>query len=272
MKTCLKKPLIIALLLFVSAPSLYAQRDTIFFIARTKTACFVKEIDPDVIVYTLRGEDVINTVYRNTVQKIRFRNGRVQVFTEIKAYKHVEGLKDYENVSVTTDENNVQGLYKLGDLSTRATKGAEKRLKMQAALMGANVIYIVNQNTNTSADPDDATLFPYVTAQAYTSTVPDADKFKKLIGSRTDYAAKQTYALWGNANNVSAENSYRRFTIKNVNNDDGIISIEGKLKDEKDVSVFQLTGFNDDAFSISYSKENTVYNVVVSMEKVTFLN
>jgi len=46
--------------------------DTIV-INNQKTACSVKEITPDAVKYTYPNEDVINSVFKNTVQKIIFR-------------------------------------------------------------------------------------------------------------------------------------------------------------------------------------------------------
>ncbi len=56
-----------------------AQMDTVV-LNNEKIACSVKEITPDAIKYTLPGEDIMNSVYKNTVQKIIFKSGRVQIF------------------------------------------------------------------------------------------------------------------------------------------------------------------------------------------------
>lgn len=268
MKSSMQKLLIIFSLLFAVTPSLYAQRDTIFFVIQPKVACFVKEVDPDVIVYTYPGETVINTVYRNTVQKIKFRNGRVQIFSKAKNYLNVNGINDYDNVAITSDESDLLGLDKIGTVSSKLSGGNDKiykRLKIQAAMLGANVIYIHDQ----SASNEDDNYF--LTATAYSSTLLDMYKFKQLIGNRTGYVARQTNIFAATYNEISADVSYRHFIIKNITSENGIINITGSLKDEDNVTTFQLVNFNKDEFDIAYQKAGTTYNVMVTMENVNFV-
>src|ERR1700733_8760340 len=121
-------------LTFLSA-SCFAQMDTVF-LNNQKIACSVKEITPDAIKYTFPGEDLINSVYKNTVQKIVFKSGRVQTFAEATSYKSITGVSDFDNVSITSIESKVRGLYKLGDVSAKA-KGttvysSQERVKERA--------------------------------------------------------------------------------------------------------------------------------------------
>jgi hypothetical protein len=97
----------------------FAQVDTVVS-NNQKIACSIKEVTPDAVKYTYPGEDVINTIYKNTVQKIIFKSGRVQTFAESTSYKSVQSVMDYNNVTITTIENEVKGLYKLGDVSSKA--------------------------------------------------------------------------------------------------------------------------------------------------------
>jgi len=146
------------LLLLFSILRSYAQTDTIM-INNQKIACSVKEITPDAVKYTYPNEDLINTVYKNTVQKIIFKSGRMQTFAEATSYKTINSVSDYNSVTITSVESEVRGLFKIADVSSKA-KGttvysnqervkdrAYRKMKIQAAMFGANVVYLTNQRT-----------------------------------------------------------------------------------------------------------------------------
>jgi len=124
-----------------------------------KIACSVKEITPDAIKYTYPGEDVINSVFKNTVQKVIFKSGRIQTFAEATSYKEITNVMDFDKVTITSVESEVRGLFKLGDVSSKA-KGttvysnqervkdrAYRKMKIQAGMLGANIVYLTNQRT-----------------------------------------------------------------------------------------------------------------------------
>src|SRR5471030_2380529 len=106
-KSTLTKFVVIALLLITATIRSNAQVDTVI-VNNQKIACSVKEITPDAVKYTYPGEDVINSVYKNTVQKIIFKSGRVQTFAEATSYKAITGVSDFDNVSITSIESEVR--------------------------------------------------------------------------------------------------------------------------------------------------------------------
>ncbi len=271
--------LVAALMTFV-ATSCFAQMDTVV-VNNEKIACTVKEITPDAIKYTFPGEDVINSVYKNTVQKIIFKSGRVQTFAESTSYKSISSVMEYDNVSITSVESEVRGLYKLGDVSSKA-KGttvysnqekvkdrAYRKIKIQAAMFGANIVYLSNQRTEGnkygSYYTSGSTAETNLTGIAYSNTLPDYDKFKKLVGTKTNFSAMQIYKLGASDSDVSQDAVNKSFTINNVINDNGIVFIEGLLQGEKNINRFQLANFTENSFSIAYKDKGTAYNVVVGL-------
>jgi hypothetical protein len=250
--------------------------DTVY-LNNQKIACNVKEITPDAIKYTFPGEEVLNSVYKNTVQKIVFKSGRVQTFAEATSYRSINGVMDFDKVTITSVESEVRGLYKISDVSSKA-KGtttfsnqervkdrAFRKIKIQAAMFGANIIYLSNQRTegNKYGYYNSSTAETNLTGIAYSNTLPDYDAFKKLIGSRTDFMAIQKYELGGSDTDVSQDVINKPFKIVNITNENGIILIEGDLKSESDNHSFQLASFNENSFSFAYRHKGTAYNIVV---------
>jgi hypothetical protein len=268
------------LLIIGTLSSGYAQSDTVV-INNQKVACTVKEITPDAVKYTFPGEDLINTVYKNTVQKIIFKSGRVQTFAEATSYKSVNGVMDFDKVTITSVESEVKGLYKIGDVSSKA-KGttvysnqervkdrAYRKMKIQAAMFGANVVYLTNQRTEGnkygSSYTSGSTAETNLTGIAYSNSLPDFDQFKKVIGNRATLLAIQKFELGASDSDVSQDNIKKVFTVTNTANDNGIIYIEGNLQGEKNVSRFQLVNFNESSFSIAYKEKGTAYNIVIKL-------
>jgi len=264
----------------LSATACYAQTDTIY-VNNQKISCSVKEIAPDAVKYTFPGEDVINSIYKNTVQKIVFKSGRVQTFAESTSYKPINNVMDFEKVTITSVESEVKGLFKLADVSSKA-KGttvyssqervkdrAYRKIKIQAAMFGANTIFISNQRTEgnkygsyfTSGSTSETNL----TGIAYSNILPDVSQFKKLIGNKTDFIASEKFELGASDSDVSQDNINKPFKIFNITNDNGIVSVEGQLKGENNVNSFQLANFNETSFSIAYKYKGTAYNIVVKL-------
>ena len=273
-------PLTIFAILSLSFIHSYAQTDTII-INNQKIACSVKEITPDAVKYSYPNEDLINTVYKNTVQKIIFKSGRIQIFAEATSYKSINSVNDYNNVTITSVESEVRGLFKIADVSSKA-KGttvysnqervkdrAYRKMKIQAAMFGANVVYLTNQRTEgnkygtyyTSGSTAETNL----TGIAYSNSSPDFEQFKKLIGGRTALPAVEEFELGASDSDVSQSNINKAFIISNILNESGIVYIEGNLEGERDTIRFQLANFNNDSFSIAYKEHGRAYNFVVKL-------
>lgn len=255
----------------------FGQTDTVFT-NNEKIACSVKEVTPDAVKYAYPGEDVINSIYKNTVQKIIFKSGRVQTFAEATSYKVVANVLDYDKVTITALESEVRGLYKLGDVSSKA-KGtttfsnqervkerAYRKFKIQAAMLGANVILLTNQRTegNKYGYYNSSTAETNLTGIAYSNVLPDLEKFKKLAGTKTDFVVVKEYKLWASDSDVSQDDDARPFKINSITNNNGVIYIDGNLQGERDVHQFQLVSFNDDNFNVQYKNGATDYNLMIS--------
>ena len=268
------------LLLLFSILRSYAQTDTIM-INNQKIACSVKEITPDAVKYTYPNEDLINTVYKNTVQKIIFKSGRMQTFAEATSYKTINSVSDYNSVTITSVESEVRGLFKIADVSSKA-KGttvysnqervkdrAYRKMKIQAAMFGANVVYLTNQRTEGnkygSYYTSGSTAETNLTGIAYSNASPDFEQFKKLIGNRTALPAVEEFELGASDSDVSQSIIRKTFIISNILNESGIVYIEGNLEGEKNTIRFQLANFNNNSFSIAYKEKGTAYNFIVSL-------
>jgi hypothetical protein len=266
---------LLTLMIILAGFSASAQMDTIFTY-KEKIPCSVKEITPDAVKYSLPQEEVLISIYKNTVNKIIFKSGRVQVFSEATSLKKINGPKDYENVSITGVENEIMGLFKLGQVSSKA-KGtttlsnqetikqrAYKKLKIQAAMQGANIIYLLNQKTdgNKFGSTSEASL----TGIAYSNELPNFDDFMKLIESKKSFKANYEISLWNGGRDLSETSIIKTFNIVNIKNENGLIMIEGRFFGASQNSKFRVVSFTKTNFNVFYISGNTFYNVSIKIK------
>ncbi|HEX3025086.1 MAG TPA: hypothetical protein VHP12_07730 [Chitinophagaceae bacterium] len=256
-----------------------SQTDTLYTNSE-KIACSVKEITPDAVRFAYPGEDLINSVYKNTIQKIVFKSGRVQTFAESTSYKTVKGAEDYENVALSQVESEVKGLFKVGDVSSKA-KGttvfssmekvkerAIKKLKIQAAMLGANIIYITQSNTSGNqygtqyqAGKTTETNFAGV---AYSNLLPVYNDFIKAIGDKKDFYAFEKYKLAGSDFDFEKKIFSGSVQLQNVYNENGLIMVTAKI-DGVDNTTFRVISFTDNQFIISYKDGERIYNYRITI-------
>ncbi|MNK03765.1 hypothetical protein D3C87_216180 [compost metagenome] len=275
------KNLLMLLMLLISSMFCFAQTDTLM-INNEKISCSVNEITADAVKFKYPGEEMINTVYKNTVQKIIFKSGRVQTFVEATSYKKVDKVDDYENITTTSVESEIKGLFKLGDVSSKA-KGttafsnqervkarAYKKMKIQAAMMGGNIVFLTNQRSEGNKYggyfQSGSTAETSLTGIAYTNQLPNIDDFKKLINNKTTFSVIEEYKMWASDSDLTKSTAEGQFTITNIVNDNGIITLEGQLLGIKKYNKFKLANFNSKSFSIYYQDKSTAYNYTVQVQ------
>jgi len=274
----MKKQLFTIITLSISI-FVYGQIDTIYS-NNEKIPCNIKEITSDAVKFSYEGEDIVNSIYKNSIQKIVMKSGRVQVFSESTLFKKVESPNDFENVTITQLESDVKGLFRIGDVSSKA-KGtttlsnqervkerAYRKIKMQASLMGANVIYLTNQRTEGNKYggyfQSGSTAETNLTGISYNNILPSYDEFKKNIKEKTNFIAVYKTSLWSGSDDLGNLKVNISFVISNISNENGIITIEGKLGTLKPAK-YRLVSFNENSFNIFFEDKSTMYNYKINL-------
>lgn len=272
----MKQLFFFGILVFSTLTSI-AQMDTIY-INTNKIACNVKEVTQEAVKFVYPNEDIINTVYKNTVQRIVFKSGRVQSFAEATSYKTVKGAKDYDNVTFTFVQSEVNGLFKLGDVSSKA-KGtttlssmekvkerAYKKVKIVAAMMGANIVYLTQNNTSGNQMggyfQSGKTTETNVAGVAYSNTLPSFDDFIKTIGSKTEFQCSQMYKMSQRDADYESDDYVKKVELIKVYNENGLIMMNAKIG-EIENSVFRVVNFTSDKFTLMYKDGERIYNYVI---------
>ena len=251
----------------------FCQTDTIF-LNNGKIPCVVKEVTEDAVVFVYPGEEVTNRMYKNAIQKIVFKSGRTQTFSEATSLKEIKNARDYDKVTITAVESEIKGLFKLGDVSAKAVGTTEfsnqervknrayRKMKIVAAMMGANIIYLTSQRNegNKIGYWTSQTAETNLTGVAYTNILPDFNEFKALIEKKngTDFTQILELSLWGSDSDIAESTIKKPFKIENITNDNGLIM----LNNDK----YRVVNFDDEGFNIYYRTKSKWFNVRISFE------
>jgi hypothetical protein len=271
--------LVALLFLFFISLQDFGQVDTIFS-NNQKIGCTIKEITTDAVKFSYPGEDLVNSVYKNTIQKIIFKSGRVQTFAESTSFKRVDNGKDYSNVSFTFVPSEVQGLVKLGDVSSKA-KGttvyssmtkvkerAERKIKIQAAMMGANIVFVAQNNTTGnqvgSYFQAGKSTETNLNGVAYSSEMPIYDDFAKLVGQRKTFQTYEKYELAGSSADLDSTNFSKPVDLENLYNENGLIMFDANIKGV-DGKTFRVIEFSAVGFTLVWKDGDRIYNFLIKI-------
>ncbi len=108
---------------------------------------------PDAVEFTYPNETVINSEYKNSLDKIIYASGRIEVCSREKKLAVVNGEDDWEKVELTTNADDVKGLTKLGEVTGKSgwggagaqglgDKNARKAIMKNAAKMKASIVLL----------------------------------------------------------------------------------------------------------------------------------
>lgn len=271
------KTTIIFALLFLGYLSVNAQMDTIYT-NKEKIIGTVKEVGADDVKFVYQNEELVNSIYKNTIQKIVYKSGRVQTFAQTSALKIVKSAEDWENVTLTQLESETKGMFKLGDVSSKAKGTTElsnqervkqramRKLKIETAMLGGNLVYTINQRTQgnvsgsqyMSGQSSEASF----TGIAYSNTLPDYTKFSQKIGDRKDFIVWSLTKLWSSGSDMSFSQEEKGITIEKIYQEGESIMVNASTKSAKQ-PTFRVTYFDDEYFTLMYRDKSTLYNLYV---------
>ena len=159
----MKQILVIALVV-ISSINIYGQEalDTLYFVDGKIEAVQLTGLTDESVQYNYYGEGIPISTPKTRLEKVITRSGREIIFENTSKKKTVFSAEDWNNVEITNVESEVEGLIRIANVSGKA-KGAttlsslEKlqnramtKMRMQAAFLGSDVIFMLNQ-TNTDA-------------------------------------------------------------------------------------------------------------------------
>jgi len=182
-------------------------RDTIFTY-NEMIICKIKEVADENVKFSYPDEDILVSINKNRIKNISYSSGRKEVFVESTGYKEIKGWEDWEKVLTTNIDDEVDGLYKLGDVSSKVKAGtvlanlnkiknkAIRKIKIRAAMIGANVVYLSSDHTKGHhyepwSDDCTETAEVLLTGVAYSNRTLNIEEFEKVVKCRNNFRLKK---------------------------------------------------------------------------------
>lgn len=271
------KKTIVLLFSLVCISQLRAQTDTIFT-HEGVIPCEIQEITESAAKYRYPGEMHGNTLSLNAIRRIVYRSGRVEEFASRTRFHRLASPTEWEQVSIANVEAEVQGLYKLGEVSSKAKGTTEfsnqervkrralDKIRMQAAILGANVVYMAQMRsegnkfswlgTATSAE---TSLF----GTAYSSQLPRLEQVETLVGGRGTLPVTEEVTMTNSDSRSTTSGVKKTLTVERLYDDSGLVMIEGSLSGRKE-RTFRVAFCNDTDFFVVCKTRRGVFSYRVS--------
>ena len=278
-----KKLLSIAITMCMAVIS-FAQLDTIHKMDGEMIPADVKEITETSIKFSYPNESLTNTLGKSSVYKIVFRSGREQVFASELNVAEVNGALDWEKVQISNIESEVTGLFKLANVGSKAVgvtvyaslaklqERAYDKTKIATAMLGGNLAYIIQQNTEEAVQGNryTSTKLPSVTvsANAYTSR-----KISKKMVKKGDYTVVGAYVLRTNeftVNKFRFDEEVIKFDDNSLEEENGFVYLKKEFKTIKKVERYKIISSKDGQIILSgvfqtRAGRKTYYNIVLKL-------
>jgi hypothetical protein len=248
------------------------------FTSRGKMAVNIKEITDDAVKFSYPGEELTNSVHKNTVYKIRLKSGRVEQFADMASMAVVRSGEDWEKVTVTLLENDLKGLVKLETISTKATgttafasaeavrERAYKKLRIQTAMLGGNTVFVSEKSKGTSGGSlmGPSTKSTALDGIAFAFAKPDFAEFKKILDGKTEFKYLLQQSLGGGTSELSIDNVVDQPTVKltDAKTLNGFIVLKANIKGEERTE-FRVIFFDDKTIVLMYRDKNKIFNEVL---------
>lgn len=263
----------ILVLFFFAYLTGFSQTDTIFT-KDQKISCKIIKIKTDSISYKLIDSETQHAVAKKDADKIIYKNGKVFSVKEDIRIVHVDGISNFNDVVITFTPEDTLKCTKITNLlidfnfaqsgESKYLEKKYKQLKIHAAMLGANIVYIPEQNALTAKGLTDSSLIN-LNGIAYCTNVPTLDEFDKKIGDKTEFVATEQWYLPKSRPDVYQLYFNGKFIIDELIESEGFVYINGELKGFPKVTSFRLISISQKFFTIHFEMNNSVYNVQVTL-------
>jgi len=147
---------------------------------------------------------------------------------------------------------------------TRVQNRAYDKLKMAAALLGGNLVYVKNASVegNIRSSSGGRTSRAQITGTVYCSDLLDANKFKKILENDKEFQTVSEIRL-GN-NDAQLKFSYDtpiKGKIASYSVDKGFIFLSLKLKQKLSNVKYRVIRFDDSFVTVAYREGTSIYNL-----------
>lgn len=139
----------LVLILLLIGFNVKAQTDEILKLNGEKMKIEIKKVNETSIDFLYPGETVLQSIYKNSVESIRYSSGREE---KVTGKIIVSSEDDYPRVIITNSDSDIKGLTRVGEITgkhailyggqAKIRNAAIEKLKREAAKQGAHIVLI----------------------------------------------------------------------------------------------------------------------------------
>ncbi len=249
--------------------------DSIFMRSGAITVAQVREISTSDLKYGYPGEQAVYIIAKTLVRSIKFQSGRIDYFQDTSPVQPIKGLADFSKVRVTYLQSDVEGLPRTGIISAHytsthradyTTEQAISMLQVEAALIGADMVLIVNQDVESTHTVYGSpfTNSSYLTGLAYDLTRPDSAAFASRLDSQRQVRVTKEICL-NRQKRLEAKSTAinESFYIGKVYTRNGRLFMYGNFSGMES-GEFEIISFDEHTFTIWERDGNLLYNFIIS--------
>ncbi len=283
----MKQQITIAIFLTLLSSSILGQSaktDSIF----TNTGLVlanVKDISLEIIKYSFPDEELMISIHKNSVQKIVFKSGRVQLFTNDLGLNMIDNAYEYEKVKFTRFSDDTKGLVKIDDIFATMTSSGQfsdpattrerglRKLKIQAAMLGGNLVYITEDtgqnNAYWSGYHVNTPRESVATGGVFTSKTIDLEDFKDFVGSKNEFNVYSSIYFANNNTRIQESNYFpRKVIFEDIYQENKFVYV--RLRADRMMNLQSQTvkviSFRKGNITLQYRIDDRIYNLFLDSE------
>ena len=297
----MKKLVISTLILVASSLSGFAQTAKLdsIFTSDGLILANVKEITPELVKYALPELEITNSIEKSTVRKIHFKVGQIEQFSDALILNHVASAYEFEKVGITHLLGETKGLIKLdtvfadyftttnlSDINT-AINSTIQRSKIQAAMLGGNLLYVINQSEAENQagryfNPGYDTHYsrvrggnggytsfttpipprPILSYIVLTDSLPKMKAFKNVIGDKTVFKIYASISIAADESKIKEKELFREtFFIDKLYEENGFIYVTPKDNTGFGNHPYKVVSFDENTIILARKNKDRIYNL-----------
>lgn len=276
------KHTILSILIALAIPlTAFAQLDTVYTLQGEKLQVKVTRVNENSIEFTYPGESLTNVTGKEKISRIHFHSGRTQVFNPDPELAHVRSGLDWKKVLVTSFKSEVENLQEICMVgaksrgvtvftSTAAMQNkAIDKLKQATAMVGGNVVHLINVNTEKGGGTSGSTLM----GRAYTDQVFNGavmpGNYKLLKALKLSTNSNRVKDMYHNPERVALDES-------DIINENGNVKVKTAFNTiTNDLNSLSNSAEQERKFTVLYANEKRLvlsHTTKANNGRITYYN
>ena len=237
----------------------------------------VTEIGEDAVKYIYANESVINSLSKNLVKRIVFSSGRVQEFTRFSSFKEVSSWADWDNVSITSLEYEIRGLYRLDEVTSKARGAtsisnvnrvkdrAYKKLKVETAMQGGSIVYISNEDVegNRFSGKSSSNAETTITGVAYAESTVSLNEVTLFLSKYSRVTHTETLSQGNNLVEPVLTSGSGVLSYTYPTEDGPFVFITTLIPEFENLKM-RIVYIDNDKINLMYKDKTKLYNFIIS--------